>query len=288
MNHPTSASSLAAADPKTWHQEVWETRYRLPRAAVSWLVVWNVNLGAGGASFSIDNSYYGNHHFIPDAVSLDHGWAFVADDAAPPESWELSPAPVGGFNTLAMHSTGVPMGSGLVLVFASGAPAPGERELALITDAVTARDGAWCPAAVGIADEVRPAISLWFVRGADLLARELADVLPIDAVACVQSFGDEERVQRPFDPRGLVLEHPSGGDRRFCWGQHHCAFVPPPSWALAHRARRLEAGLLPGRPAELPDGLPYPKAPGVDERAPDVPTSARGRAFYIAPPRNRT
>jgi hypothetical protein len=213
--------------PATWwpieRQRAWRA---LPVAAVDWVVVWNVNLGGGGAAFSVENGYWGNHPFERNAVPVPTAWTWLADDTPAPETW-TNVRGFGGIPSLIwLTRSGVPLSSGTILVPRSDTLDDLVALAATLDTEVAAHGGAWCPVLVGAGDGPRLGVS--HQRTTDpTAALRTAEALGIDDVVVVDEFHELGHADA-LTPRVFVEGRRDGTRRRARPGRVHLAQVPVP------------------------------------------------------------
>ncbi len=230
----------AGGDLWTSHRQAnWPV---LAAADVDWLVVWNVNLGAGGAAFSV-SSHMGRCSFRPHAVEPEQAWFWISeavtgfgglefDDSWGWSSWgrferalqQSKPSwtdvgPAGGIiNMMGLLSRGVPTNSGTVLVVEPEGLAIATE---LVTWAVETHGGAWCPALVGYRAGERPALSLQRgaagKSGATVAAAEV-----VEEIVTVDGYG--------MDHPEVLLTGDRHSPHRAQTGTSGHALVPLPDW----------------------------------------------------------
>ncbi len=206
---------------------------QLPCAEVDWLVVWNVNLGAGGDD-AFSTRYAGRDlPFKPREVAPEAAWVWVANGEAVPSGWRDHRQGTGGiFGHIGLLTSGVPIQAGDVVVLPDGLASPIERLTTTFTATVGQRGHAWCPALVGNRSGPRPAVS---VQGSDgSTAIRLAAPIGADELLIVDPFAERD-IASSSDALILVTGTPEGTRRRARSGMDGLANVTLPEWLATRR-----------------------------------------------------
>jgi hypothetical protein len=242
---PEHGPGDAAEADRWWPKERQEDWRQLPVATVEWLVIWNVNLGGGHAAFSVNNGYWGNHPFQPDAVAPEQAWVWWADNIDPPRDWQRVRHVGGIINLIAVTAWGMPTDGGIVLVPTGNTVDELTRLARTVDQAVAHHGGAWCPALVGDRDGSRFAISVQQTPD-PTPALAAAETLGIDDIVIVDPFGDRG-YRTTQDPEILVRGRRDGSGRTARAGQTAHASVPVPDDLGALRVRPIGEQPSPGR-----------------------------------------
>jgi hypothetical protein len=224
---PDPAFYANFVDPQRWWPRKPQVDWRtLPHTTVDRLVVWNLNLGRGQETYTVNGMHGRRLPFKPNAVASETAWVWHAADTAPPAAWgQLSP--LGGIPSLiGLTVAGVPISAGIVLI-PSGDTLNDFYALAEVVDReVTSAGGAWCPALVGAAAGERLAISLQQIPDLSA-ARRAAEHAAADSVVIVDPFGD--RIAHAVgDPYLLVHGKPDGDERHVRSGSDGIGHIPLP------------------------------------------------------------
>jgi hypothetical protein len=223
MNSQTESRTDAARWWPTERQPDWQ---KLLVSTVDWLVIWNVNLGGGQDAFSVQNGYWGNHPFQPNAVAREQAWVWWAEATSPPYAWRDVAGLGGIISLIGATCRGLPTHSGVVLIPRSDKLEELAELARTIDDAVARHGGAWCPALVGDHDGPRYAISVQRSRH-QTAAFEAATTFGIDDIAIVDPFGDRG-YRSPGDPQIFVRGRRDGRARTARPGRAARAYVNVP------------------------------------------------------------